>query len=135
VTDLRTSDAARRRMRAYLQARDGRGCKRCGDPIDRGETASIGHVIARAYGGSDAAHNLRLEHLTCNLRAGADRDHIVREKSNTKSASIAVFHPERNCAAPPTAVSNGAGSGANRASVTRYRLMPPRGPRIDQDGR
>jgi len=59
-------------MRAYLEARDGRVCGRCSDPIPSSETASIGHVLALALGGTDALANLRLEHLVCNMRAGAD---------------------------------------------------------------
>jgi hypothetical protein len=62
---LRRSDAARRRVRRYLVARDGLTCQRCGQPIR--DRPSIGHRVALAYGGSDHADNLGLEHLDCNL--------------------------------------------------------------------
>lgn len=88
--DLRTSDAARRAMRRYLEARDGRGCGRCGDPIDRRETASIGHIVARARGGSDGPGNLRLEHLSCNQRAGAD-DGDGRDRALVRDAMLAYL--------------------------------------------
>ena len=71
MPDLRTSDARRRQVRAYLLARDGRTCGRCTDEISVHETPSIGHIKARVHGGTDAPSNLRLEHITCNQRAGA----------------------------------------------------------------
>ena len=52
--DLRTSDAMRRAMRAYLLARDGRACARCGD-TDRG----AGDAEHRSYRGACAGRDRR----------------------------------------------------------------------------
>jgi len=102
-SDLRRSDGARRRMRAYLEARDGRGCGRCGDPIDPSETASLGHVTARAHGGSDDAANLRLEHLSCNQQAGAelDRARIVNAPSRQSGPVLSARHLNSGTATRP----------------------------------
>jgi hypothetical protein len=143
VSDLRTSDAARRAMRRYLEARDGRVCVRCGDAIDRGETPSIGHVIARALGGSDAPSNLRLEHLDCNRRAGVSRDRArlvtladvnvaMLHIGSPESARIRVdgelgpvFQQARAPRAEPKSARNGARNGPIRTDVL-YRRAPRR---------
>ena len=122
--DLRSSDAARRAMRRYLEARDGRGCARCGDAIDRRETASIGHVIARSLGGSDAPDNLRLEHLSCNQSAGADRSRarIVELVDVAKP----VFLGSRISPAEPSAAWNGARFPAGKRTSVRIPWNPRR---------
>ena len=129
---LRTSDAQRRRMRAYLVARDGRACGRCGDPIEL-ETPSLGHIVALAHGGTDDAVNLRLEHVRCNREAGADGDRarIVRP-------SEAGFSPGTRLPGSTRRVSNGARSRPMRRSIAIYRLAPEDGarpPRIDEEPR
>jgi 5-methylcytosine-specific restriction endonuclease McrA len=110
-------------MRAYLEARDGRACGRCGDPIDRGETASIGHVVAVILGGSDAPDNLRLEHLRCNQSAGADRDRArVVEPADLE----AVFHQARTCRADLRPARNGARNGPIKRTAVLFRPVPRR---------
>jgi hypothetical protein len=126
-------------MRAYLEARDGRGCGRCGDPIEPGETPSIGHVIALAHGGSDVAANLRLEHLACNRDAGADGDRArivepVRIGDNVHSIDAwrAVFQRTPRLLGTTRRPWNGARSEANNRTIVRFRLTAPdpaRGPR------
>jgi 5-methylcytosine-specific restriction endonuclease McrA len=103
---LRTSDAARRSVRRYLIARDGRACARCGDPIER-ETPSIGHIIAVSLGGSDTPENLRLEHLACNQRAGAE-------------GARAVFQHDESPPADPSAARNGARKRRMNRTTVRY---------------
>jgi hypothetical protein len=110
-------------MRRYLEARDGRGCARCGDPIDRRETASIGHVIARALGGSDAAHNLRLEHLACNQAAGVDR---TRARIVELADVTPVFLRGRIAPAEPSAARNGARIRAGKRTFVRIAEDPAR---------
>jgi len=72
---LRTSDWQRHRTRQLLLARDGPGCRAdvCISPGGRDALPawSIGHVYPLSLGGSDALANLRLEHLVCNVHAGA----------------------------------------------------------------
>lgn len=97
---LRTSSAARRSMRAYLIARDGLACRRCGDLIE-GEVPSIGHIRALALGGSDAPDNLGLEHLACNMRAGIGDAHariVAAPAVNGAAAQIVGprLHASRN---------------------------------------
>jgi hypothetical protein len=120
-------------MRAYLEARDGRGCGRCGDPIDASETASLGHVTALAHGGTDDASNLRLEHLACNRDAGADGDRarIVDAPGGP------VFQRTRRSPGTTRRPWNGARSEANNRTIVRFRLTAPdpsRRARIDGDG-
>jgi len=128
---LRSSDAERRRMRAYLEARDGRSCARCGDPFEAGETASLGHVIAVAHGGSDDASNLRLEHLACNREAGADDDRarivqpIARESAQIRHDSRPVSQRARKYHGARCRPWNGARTGANNRTSVRIRLIPP----------
>jgi hypothetical protein len=75
---LRTSDAHRRATRLSLLVRDGPGCRaqQCVHPhgryaLDPGTPWSIGHIRPVSLGGGDGLANLRLEHLACNVRAGA----------------------------------------------------------------
>jgi hypothetical protein len=107
VSSLRTSDAARRRMRRHLIARDGLACARCGDPIER-EVPSIGHRIALANGGTDYESNLGLEHLDCNRRAGT-----------------AGFFSDPDIARQSTAAPNGAQNRPIRRTRARVRLIRP----------
>ena len=62
-----------------------------------GETPSIGHIKARVHGGTDAPSNLRLEHITCNQRAGAsDRAGFslgFRSSRQTRAARLASGVP------------------------------------------
>lgn len=57
-----------------LAARDGIGCRICGQAVDMGlrgfdpMAPSVDHIVARADGGSDDPSNLQLAHLTCNHR-------------------------------------------------------------------
>jgi hypothetical protein len=104
-------------MRRYLEARDGRSCARCGDEIERAEVASIGHVIARAHGGSDAPGNLRLEHLTCNLRAGADRTSARIVELEDLDAGFSGARISRGRAA---AAWNGARNGTVKGTSVRF---------------
>jgi hypothetical protein len=104
-------------MRRYLEARDGRSCARCGDPIDRAETASIGHVIARAHGGSDGPENLRLEHLVCNQRAGADRTRARIVELEDLDAGLSGARILRGRAA---AAWNGARNGTDKRTFVRF---------------
>lgn len=60
-----------------LGQRDAWTCGRCGEFVNR-ELAypdpwmpSFGHVTPVSRGGLDSLDNLRLEHLICNVRAGA----------------------------------------------------------------
>jgi 5-methylcytosine-specific restriction endonuclease McrA len=110
-------------MRRYLEARDGRRCVRCGDEIDRRETASIGHVIARALGGSDAPANLRLEHLRCNQSAGVDRD---RARTIELGDLVAVFSRARISPTEPKFSPNGARNGAIKRTSVLTRREPRR---------
>jgi 5-methylcytosine-specific restriction endonuclease McrA len=123
---IRSSQQQRVRMRAYLLERDGRTCMRCGDPIDPRETPSLGHIRARARGGSDEPGNLRLEHLVCNQRAGVNSDARPRAR--------AVFYSAEIAATEPTVASIGRRSGRMPASRVRYAEIAPRAPRIDGDG-
>ncbi|MFF4848781.1 HNH endonuclease [Streptomyces sp. NPDC001194] len=56
-----------------LVKRDGSDCRLCDTAIDLGLkfpdpfSVSIDHVLPRAKGGSDAAVNLQLAHLRCNI--------------------------------------------------------------------
>jgi hypothetical protein len=119
VSDLRSSDARRRAARRQLEARDGRACARCGDAIDAGETPSLGHVVARALGGSDALANLRLEHLICNQRAGVDRDRA----RIVAAASSSVFHSAAVAPTEPSAAWNGARIGTDKRTTVRFVLI------------
>ena len=130
---LRTSDAARRRMRAYLVLRDGRGCGRCGDPIDAREVPSLGHIVAVADGGTDHASNLRLEHLVCNQSAGRARDRarIVNASSmqnrgpdSADSVQGAIFQRADLPPADPAAARNGASNPERYRTIVRYPLEP-----------
>jgi hypothetical protein len=110
-------------MRRYLEARDGRTCGRCGDPIDRTETASLGHVTARAHGGSDSSANLRLEHLVCNQRAGADRD---RAREIELGDVGAIFYRARIAPAEPPPRGMVPGIGPGSRTFVRFREDPRR---------
>ena len=137
VSDLRTSDARRRRMRAYLLARDGRGCGRCGDPIDESETPSLGHITARVHGGSDAAANLRLEHLDCNRNAGAERDRARVVNANPRSLEgdrLRVFSTGGDSSALPRRPWNGARIRPNYRTSVRFRLIAPEAPGSTESG-
>jgi 5-methylcytosine-specific restriction endonuclease McrA len=107
--DLRTSDARRRRARAFLLIRDGRECGRCHEPIALTETPSIGHVLARANGGADSLDNLRLEHLRCNVNAGAEGRFFNR--AGTSAAGVPL--------------PNGAQNGRLFRTTVLYREIPP----------
>ncbi len=71
-----------RRVRAtllLLLERDGPLCGRCAAPtigtngrLPSGPT--IGHVVPVSKGGTDDLRNLRIEHLRCNVVAGARPD-------------------------------------------------------------
>ena len=71
----RPSGATLRRLRAFVVARDGAVCARCGFTIDMGLSGNhprgftLGHAWDRAKGGPDDASNLRPEHRECNGRA------------------------------------------------------------------
>ena len=117
---LRSSQAQRVRMRAYLLARDGRGCARCGDPIDARETPSIGHVLALAHGGTDEPRNLRLEHLACNVDAGADGD---RARVVEAGFSIEAGPSDR-----PLRLVKRCPNPANNRTTVRFRLIAPEAP-------
>jgi len=66
-----SNGAAVKAMRKALLARfrDGQPCPRCGQPMRASQDLDVGHVVARAIGGtlSDGA---RLEHARCNRQAG-----------------------------------------------------------------
>jgi hypothetical protein len=109
---LRRSDAARRRTRRYLIARDGLACNRCGEPIS-GEVPSIGHRLAVALGGSDHASNLALEHLACNKLGGAS------------PAGGPGFFPGDRSYRQSSAARNGAQSDTVRRVRIRIGVMPP----------
>src|SRR4026208_68150 len=74
--------------RNYLRVRDGRGCARCGAPINmalRGMDPAgptVGHRVPVAAGGGGGVDNLRLEHRRCNLAANKryvpDRANVVK---------------------------------------------------------
>lgn len=114
-------------MRAYLEARDGRGCGRCGDPIEPGETASIGHIVALAHGGTDDPRNLRLEHLVCNVDAKADGDRarIVAPPIRVVDVARAVFQSTRSSPGMTRRPWSGARSGTNKRTIVRFRLTAP----------
>ena len=63
-------------MITALGHRDAWTCGRCGEFVNRSLAypdpwmPSFGHVIPISKGGLDAWDNLRLEHLTCNVKAG-----------------------------------------------------------------
>ncbi|MEU7066900.1 HNH endonuclease [Streptomyces sp. NPDC046161] len=63
-----------------LVRRDGADCRLCGKAIDltlkfpHSFSVSIDHVLPRAKGGSDAAANLQLAHLRCNI---VKRDKLI----------------------------------------------------------
>lgn len=64
-----------RNLVKYLAERDGTACGICRKAIDVTKPAadggpSIDHVIPWSMGGSDDPANLRLAHLTCNVRRG-----------------------------------------------------------------
>jgi len=109
---LRRSDTARRRMRRYLIDRDGLTCARCGELII-GELPSIGHRIAQANGGSDHASNLALEHLICNVAAGA------------RAPMTGEFFSELEVPRQSPAAWNGARNGMVRRIRLRIGVMPP----------
>lgn len=58
-------------------------CERCGGPVDPmvpwpdPKSGTVGHIIARAEGGTNERSNLRLEHLGCN---NSDGSRIRRSK-------------------------------------------------------
>ena len=104
---LRRSDAARRRTRRYLIARDGLRCWRC-ELLISGEVPSIGHRIAVANGGTDHASNLALEHLRCNQSAGAGE--FFSAATVSRQASVAR---------------NGAENGTVRRVRVRIGVIPP----------
>ena len=57
----------RTRRRIYL--RDEGVCGRCGKHVPY-DDYDLGHIIARAHGGTHGDANLRVEHRACNRRAG-----------------------------------------------------------------
>jgi len=78
MTELHAGGRQIARVRMQLVTLHGWVCWRCGDPIDPQSAPSsplglsIGHVVARANGGTDHPSNLRPEHLACNREAGAE---------------------------------------------------------------
>jgi hypothetical protein len=48
-------------------------CRRCGLPIDPDEPWDLGHIVAKADGGTVTPDNLAPEHRRCNRSAGASR--------------------------------------------------------------
>lgn len=61
---------------AELAERDGVACSICAEPVDLAlawpdrMSASRDHVVPVTHGGTNAADNLRLAHLSCNSRKG-----------------------------------------------------------------
>lgn len=59
-----------------IAARDGTLCGICGEDVDLSLrnrdplSPSVDHIVARSAGGADEPDNVRLVHLTCNIRKG-----------------------------------------------------------------
>jgi len=74
---VRIAGRANRRVAMSLWERDGGICGRCTYPIDPTlhytlpGALTIGHVKPLSLGGSNLPPNLRAEHRSCNLDAGA----------------------------------------------------------------
>lgn len=64
---IRLSGYAAKRLRIYQ--RDAGICGRCGLPA-AWDDWDLGHIVDRFYGGSNEDSNLRVEHKSCNRRAG-----------------------------------------------------------------
>jgi hypothetical protein len=105
MTELHAGGRQVARVRMQLVTLHGWVCGRCGDPIDpkappsapRG--LSIGHVVARANGGTDHPSNLRPEHLACNREAGAEFLGMAGDSGKgtypRNGARITLFAPGR----------------------------------------
>ncbi len=57
------------RKRQLAAFTDGQPCPRCGQPMYRRQDLDLGHVVARAIGGT-LSDGTRLEHRRCNRQAG-----------------------------------------------------------------
>lgn len=66
--------------RSLVIERDGPTCRRCGGWVDvtmsglMPDGPTLGHIIPRSKGGTDALGNLGIEHRRCNLAASDRRD-------------------------------------------------------------
>ena len=58
----------KRQLVPLVEARDGKRCFYCGDPL--GEDRTLEHLLSLADGGTHHVNNLVLAHLKCNERAG-----------------------------------------------------------------
>lgn len=76
MTDLHAGGQLLRSTRAALIARHGAVCGRCQGSIDLRLSGlhplglTVGHIIPKSKGGTDALANLQPEHRCCNLAGG-----------------------------------------------------------------
>lgn len=82
-------------VKRRIVARDGATCGRCHRRIDLALSGlapmglTLGHIVPVIKGGSDDDDNLRPEHRSCNLAAGAMTDDQVTARRRPR-ATIAV---------------------------------------------
>lgn len=60
-----------RRLRPFVEARDGYVCVLCGLPASEDDPLTLDHITPRALGGSTTMENLRLVHRSENSSMGS----------------------------------------------------------------
>src|SRR5260370_369625 len=64
ATKMQNSSKGRAKFYRVWRGQDGM-CSTCQEPITKGTSWDVRHIVKRAEGGSDAAGNLQMHHLNC----------------------------------------------------------------------